>query len=714
MSTITDVARLAGVSMGTVSRVINGAENVRPDTRAKVEQAIARLGYRPNFQARSLRSKRTSTIALAIPELTNYFWTSVARGVQDASQAQGYNVFLCNTAGRQADHLETLESIMGRVDGMILTRRSESILITQNQTDSSAQSANSRRIPLVFIGQSQAAKWNVDSVYSDSISGSFALTEHLIRSGHRKLAIITGRQSSSSARDRVAGYCVALAEAGFPIDPQIIFWGEYDHKSAQRQMANLLEHNPTAIIAANNEIAIGVMYALEQRHLRVPEDIAVVCMDDFYPDSRFASIMTVAAQLPYDLGINATQLLLNRLNSDDYLRPRTVVLPTRLIIRHSCGSGEPVPFDLDTSFSRVKGQLIPALSRQKIAAHLSAISPFVQVDIPAEDIHLISAIKSQAVLLKRALRWESINSEGFAAHIEYAITNKALYRYVLEREPDCQFVNQHPMIVPEDQVEFAQRTGIAAVLCRFPGQPTIVQPENGREMSSLISFFDFPPLTDQLDFVDHYVRAVQNTSVGIAVDFRSILGDTLAAAEALDISYQHPLFEQLVEELLRYQAKVAQMICDRFSDDLTFVIFSDNMADENGLRIPIDVYEAIFRSRLQEILHPALEHDLVTVLYTPGKLEALVPFIQQLGFNAVYPAQPELNALKGQHKMSILGGIPLSLLIGGNEQAIMDKIVDAHSLAALGTSGTVGDDIPYTHFLTMLRALREFTQAIYK
>src|SRR3954462_2672286 len=130
MPTIADVAKLAGVSTGTVSRVMNGAENIHPNTRSKVEQAIANLGYQPNFQARSLRNKRTDTIALAIPELTNYFWTTVARGVQDAAQASGYYVLICNTYARSRQHLRYLETIYNRVDGMILSRRSEQVVLT--------------------------------------------------------------------------------------------------------------------------------------------------------------------------------------------------------------------------------------------------------------------------------------------------------------------------------------------------------------------------------------------------------------------------------------------------------------------------------------------------------------------------------------------------------------------------------------------------------
>src|SRR5437764_1801898 len=139
MSTIGDVAKLAGVSAGTVSRVLNGATNVNPDTRSRVEQAITTLGYQPNAQARSLRNKRTDMIALAIPELTNYFWTTLARGVQNAAQSSGYHVIICDTYAGHPDSLHYLESIYNRVDGMILSRRSEWAALTGENAYSERQ-----------------------------------------------------------------------------------------------------------------------------------------------------------------------------------------------------------------------------------------------------------------------------------------------------------------------------------------------------------------------------------------------------------------------------------------------------------------------------------------------------------------------------------------------------------------------------------------------
>lgn len=704
MATIADVAKLAGVSTGTVSRVMNSAENVHPETRAKVQQAIEQLGYEPNFQARSLRNKRTDTIGLAMPELANYFWTTVAQGAQDASQAKGYHVLICNTSGRSSNYLRYLELMVNRVDGMILSRRSERVV---------AQNGNSsREKPIVFVGQSQAANWNLDNVYSDSISGAFALVQHLIQLGHEKIAIVTGRQTSASASDRVAGYTMALADAGIAILPERICWGEYDRKTAERLTDDLLDREPdtTAIFAANNEIAIGVICALEKRQIAIPETVAVVGFDDFYPDSRFASFMTVASQSPYDLGVNAAQLLINRLNTEATLRPQTVVLPPRLIVRQSSG-GIPTLVDAERSINSVQGQLIPSLPRQKTVTLAAEVAPFVQVALPVSDLHLIHANKTQNAAVKRALR--RTTSDEKLVHFEYAVTSPALYRYVLEREPRYEMVGQTSLIVPEDQVEFAQRTGIAAIPCRFPYQPKLVDFEIGWGTENELPF-DFPPLTDQIDFFDRYVRAARNTSVGIAADFHSLVADTLRVLSTLDVTPDARLswMSSIADDLLRHQQKIVQLLCDRFAAELAFVLFSDELADERGLYLPLAEFDAVFSSRISQLIHPAKEHNLPTVLYTPGAMEPLLPIITKIGFDAVYVGQGELNdlvALKhtSGSSLNFIGGLPVSLLLNGSAAEMKDRVakVSVGGGYIAGVSGELNDRVPLTNFFTLLGVL---------
>jgi DNA-binding LacI/PurR family transcriptional regulator len=564
--------------------------------------------------------------------------------------------------------------------------------------------------PIVFVGQSLAANWNVHNVYSDSISGAFALTQHLIRLGHRNIAMITGRESSASAGDRVAGYCMALADANLPLDRDRICWGEYDRKTAERLTDQLLDRLPdtTGIVAANNEIASGVIQALEKRGLPVPESVAVVCFDDFHPDSRFAAMMTVASQSPYDLGINAVQLLLNRLNNHDYPRPQTIVLPARLIVRQSCG-GPPTPVDDDSAFDNVQGQLIPSLSRPQIVALAADVRSVIDVTLPPVDSRLIQANKTQVALLQRALRRESA-ALGSVPHFEYALTGRSLYRYVLERDPAFDFVGSTALISPEDQVEFAERSGIAAIPCRFPYQPGLASFDEGEVA------FGFPLFTEQLDFFDRYVRAARARNVGIAADFRGLVADSLRIFQSLtEIAdgTPRPTLEQIADHLLDYGRKVVQLICDRFAADLAFVLISDEIADENGLLLPPDVFQSIFSARLRRLIHPAQEHGLATVLYTPGNVAAAIPLIRDMGFDGVYVAQAELNDLAAlQHaaggRLSLMGGIPRSLLTSDIQPEAVKAIVARLAAGGgwiAGVSGVVNDAVSAENFVALVDAV---------
>jgi len=332
LATITDVAKLAGVSPVTVSRVINDAPLVNPKTRARVEQAIRELGYVPNVAAASLRSKRTRSLALILPDVTNTFWTTVARGVEDTAQSRGYSVFLCNTdedLAKQARYLEFVSS--QRVDGVVIAPCGRDAHNLARLRD--------RDIPTVVVDRCIDG-WETDTVRGDSLSGAYALAKHLIGLGHRRIAIISGPLNTSTAEDRVTGYCTALAGAGIAPEPRLIQRGEFRTTSGEELAHRLLEEQPrpTAIFAANNAIAMGVIDAAAKRGLRIPQDLALVCFDDLPSISHLFPFLTVVVQPVYEMGVNAAQLLLSRLDAVAPIDPRHIILPTRMIVRHSCGA----------------------------------------------------------------------------------------------------------------------------------------------------------------------------------------------------------------------------------------------------------------------------------------------------------------------------------------------------------------------------------------
>lgn len=328
MPTIRDVARRAGVSPITVSRVINNDGYVKSETRLRVQQAIAELDYIPNSLGLSLRSKRTQTLALVISNITNPFWTTVARGVEDAANKHGYHVIIGNTddlPDKQEEYLVFL--LKKQVDGFLLVPASTRSLDTIHK----------QRVPFVVLDR-RIDDAQVDTVRGDSEGGAYALTRHLLQLGHERIAVISGPQHVSTAIDRVAGYQRALDEAGFG-DSQQVYWGLYDQESGSELTRQALMSNPrpTAIFACNNFVAIGAMRALQAAGLRVPEDISVVAFDDLPEAITIDPFFTVAAQPAYEMGQQATRLLLSRLLDNDLSAPQDVVLPIDIIVRKSSG-----------------------------------------------------------------------------------------------------------------------------------------------------------------------------------------------------------------------------------------------------------------------------------------------------------------------------------------------------------------------------------------
>jgi LacI family transcriptional regulator len=332
LPTISDVARQAGVSTVTVSRVLNNAPNVNHATRLRIEQAIQELGYVPNGAARSLRSKRTRSLALILPDVTNSFWTTVARGVEDAAQSSGYSVLLCNTDENCAKQLRYLD--------LVASRRVDGVIIAPFDCDvQNIRALRDREIATVLIDR-RISGWETDSVRGDSEGGARALVRHLISLGHTRIAVISGPAITSTAQDRVDGYRAALMEAGISPDPALIRQGEYRSSTGEQLMGQLLDEglHPTAVFAANNAIAMGVIDAAIRRGRRIPHDLALVCFDDFDAASHLFPFLTVAVQPAYEMGVRAAELLLSRIEAGAALAPRHVLLPIRLIIRHSCGS----------------------------------------------------------------------------------------------------------------------------------------------------------------------------------------------------------------------------------------------------------------------------------------------------------------------------------------------------------------------------------------
>ncbi|HVL53263.1 MAG TPA: LacI family DNA-binding transcriptional regulator [Vitreimonas sp.] len=326
---MTDVARRAGVSTMTVSRVINNSGYTSQATRVKVERAIADLGYVPNALARQLRSKRSKTLALVITDITNPFFTSIARGAEDVARTHGFGVLFCNTDESEAEEVAYVSMLIQRqVDGVLLVPASHS--------SRSLRLLRERGVPVVVLDRRVSAP-RVDVVRGDSEGGAYELVKHLLGLGHRRIAVLAGARTVSTSVDRVAGYRRALAAAGLELDADLIRYGGY-HEAEGYEMARqvlALDQPPTAIFAAQNFIAAGTLVAAREAGVRVPDDLSLVAFDDLPTTWLTDPFLTVAAQPAYELGERAAELLFQRLDGHGDRPARSIVLPIDVIVRRS-------------------------------------------------------------------------------------------------------------------------------------------------------------------------------------------------------------------------------------------------------------------------------------------------------------------------------------------------------------------------------------------
>jgi LacI family transcriptional regulator len=336
MPTVHDVAKLAGVSPITVSRVINNSGYISAATRDRVETVIKEIGYVPNTLARGLRSKRTNTLALVVTDITNPYFTSMARGVEDVAGASNYAVIYCNT-----DESETKEE---KYANILAQRQVDGVLLVP--ACGNAKIINfleSNNISVVVLDR-RVSGVNTDFVRADSENGANRLIKLLIGLGHERIAVITGPKKVSTAVDRVKGYRQALVDAGLK-ENELVYYGSFTQQSGYdfTKQAMLQSPRPTAIFAANNFILIGVVKALRELQLKVPEDISVVGFDDFPESMLVKPFFTAVLQPAYEMGRLAAELLLKRISGELSGECQKIILPTEIIERESSGPKKETP-----------------------------------------------------------------------------------------------------------------------------------------------------------------------------------------------------------------------------------------------------------------------------------------------------------------------------------------------------------------------------------
>jgi DNA-binding LacI/PurR family transcriptional regulator len=325
-----DVARRAGVSIATVSRALNGRERISPETRARVLEVAKALGYQPNDLARGLAGMGTRTIALLLPDITNPFFPELVKGVQTLADERGHLLLLCHNAD---------DGDKARADIAMLRRKQvEGILLVAGTLRGRGIAEATAGIPTVVLDR-RVRGLRSDLVTVDHRAGARMAVEHLLRLGHRRIAHLTGPAGVISAKERHLGWQQALTAAGIDPDPELVVQADFLEDGGYFAGRELLDRGAafTAIFAANDLSAIGLLKSLTEAGLRVPDDVSVVGFDGIHLTAYTAPTLTTVAQPVFDLGRRAAELLIDRLAGAATATPRTVVLETTLIVRASTG-----------------------------------------------------------------------------------------------------------------------------------------------------------------------------------------------------------------------------------------------------------------------------------------------------------------------------------------------------------------------------------------
>jgi DNA-binding LacI/PurR family transcriptional regulator len=327
-ATIEDVARGAGGSIATVSRVLAGNTNVKAATRNRVLAEVARVHYRPSRVARTLRSQRAATIGLIISDIQNPFFTAMVRAIEDIAYQHNYSLVLCNS-----DEDPEKEALY--IDLLLAEQVAGIIIACTVEVDVAHQRLHAAQIPVVAIDR-RMGDYAVDTVLVDSGQASYEVVCHLIEQGHRRIGALIGVPGVTTGRERQEGYLRALADHNIPFAPELLQAGIPKIETGSAFTAHLLALSdpPTALFTGNNLLTIGALRTIHEAGLRIPQDIAIVAFDEMEWMFLMQPPLTVVAQPTYEMGQKAAERLLLRLANPD-LPPIEIILPPTIHIRGS-------------------------------------------------------------------------------------------------------------------------------------------------------------------------------------------------------------------------------------------------------------------------------------------------------------------------------------------------------------------------------------------
>ncbi|HEY3571195.1 MAG TPA: LacI family DNA-binding transcriptional regulator [Thermoanaerobaculia bacterium] len=329
-ASIKEVALKAGVSIATVSRVINEKGPVAAETRQRILAAIEQLRYVPHGAARSLITNQTDTIGVLLPDLYGEFFSEVIRGVDLAARRSGYHVLVSGFHSDRAEIEAVLRALRGRVDGLIvLSPDVDAQTLRRNLPET---------LPVVLLN-TRVERLAFDAINVDNYGGAFAMARHLAALGHRRIALICGPAENADARERLRGYRDALRAEGIAPSSALEIPGDFSEESGYRAGQHLLtlEPRPEAVFAANDSMAIGCLFALREAGVEVPGDVALAGFDDI-PIARYVSPPLSSVHVPIaEMGTRAMERLLHAVEHKNEHERRQETVPTTLVVRGSCG-----------------------------------------------------------------------------------------------------------------------------------------------------------------------------------------------------------------------------------------------------------------------------------------------------------------------------------------------------------------------------------------
>jgi LacI family transcriptional regulator len=328
--TMRDVARLAGVSTSTVSAILNNSVPVSPEKRTRVLEAMTALDYHPDVIARSLKTGRSNAIGVVVPDITNAFYPELVRGVEAAAQLSGHSVLLCDSnEDPQVEERHLAALFSRRVDGVLLA-----CCVGSTAYDAMIR----RRFPVVFVDRLPAAATE-GTVSSDNVGAGYIGAKHLIEIGHRRIAMVAGHLGLSPHRDRLEGFRKAMQESHVPILDEYMITGYVQNQDGLIAGHRLLDlpNPPSAIMVSNNMLLLGILEALEERKIFVPQQLSLLGLDDHIWNRYFSPSMTAIAQSTHEMGKQSFDLLLQIINRrpGEELPLKHIRLATELRIRNS-------------------------------------------------------------------------------------------------------------------------------------------------------------------------------------------------------------------------------------------------------------------------------------------------------------------------------------------------------------------------------------------